>query len=122
MAYAVLSIIVFVLRTAGPAVYIDTMGKYTITLNGINFEHNANASVERAELQAWFNKQCDLNAKIDYMFSSFIVLTGVMVVMLTIQLWRAHRAVGIRDKVFIVPMHNGSVIEADTLDHLIANQ
>lgn len=94
VAYSALSIIIFVLGTAGPAVNLDTKRRYTA------FEHDANTSAEKAELKVWLDQRWGINATIDDMFGSFVVLSAVGVVISTILLWRAGCAAGIRDKVF----------------------
>jgi len=92
VAYAILAIIIFVLGTAGPAVYVDTMRKFTTARNGIDLRLNPDGLVEIAEFSS-------LHGDIEYVFSSVVVLTGVVVVVSTIMLWRACRAAGVRDKI-----------------------
>lgn len=97
--YAVLALILFVLGTTAPAVYVNTIRKYLIVMNQITSEFDANTALEEAQLEQWFNQQQNLTYAIGYAFSSFVVFTGIVVVVSTLLLWRAGRAAGIKDKI-----------------------
>lgn len=99
VVYAVLAFILFVLGIAGPAVYIYAIRKYFIALNAIDFNFDTNASLEQYQLELWLNQRQKVWNDLFYTFDAFVVLTGVVVAVSTILLWRAGRAAGIRDKV-----------------------
>ena len=114
VAYATLALIIFVLGTTSPVLLNDTIRKYQIGLDGINQQPSANASLPKAELDLWHAQRIDVWSDFDWAFRSFVGLTGVVVVISTIPLWRACRAAGITDKV-LNPHILASMIDTDLL-------
>ena len=83
--HAVLVVIMLVLGTAGPAVFVDALAKY---------ETSYSASAEED-----FQQQLKVYYKLNYAFNTFVVLTGVDIALSTFLLWSACRAAHITDKV-----------------------
>ena len=104
VTYAILASILFVLGLAGPIVYVVDAQKYNNALNQINSAaiYDPIVSDGALQLQIWISQQRKIWRSIGYAFDSIVVLTGVVVTVSTILLWRAGRAAGIRDKVFDV--------------------
>jgi len=98
-AYAILALVIFVLGTASPAVYVDALRQYLVALNEIDFDFDADASLEQEELYSWFYQRLDVSNDLGYALSSVVVLAGVVAIFSIIRLWRAGRAAGIRDKI-----------------------
>jgi hypothetical protein len=107
VVYAVLAVFLFALGTAAPAIYVDALRKYLIALNEINFEFDENTPLDQFALENWFYQQSKVWNDVNYVFNTFVVLTGIIVVISTVLLWRTQRAAGIRDKVAI--LHADSV-------------
>jgi hypothetical protein len=100
--YAVLAVLLFVLGTAAPAVYVDAVRKYITASNEIDFEIDLNPTLAEEELEIWWDQRRKVWNALDYSFSSFVDLSGVVAIVSTILLWRTSRAAGIRDKVPIL--------------------
>jgi hypothetical protein len=99
VGYGILAVMLFVLGTAGPILQFATISQYQTVFNQINFEFNANASLEKAELDVWRDHQSHLWSDIDDGFDAFVVLAGFVVIISTALLRRAGCAAGIKDKV-----------------------
>jgi len=56
-------------------------------------------SLQETELQIWLDQRRKVWHALDYSFNSFVIVTGVVVLVSTIQLWNAARASHIRDKI-----------------------
>jgi hypothetical protein len=98
--YTTLAIILFILGTAGPAIYFVTIRKSQITLNEINFEFNATALPEKGTtLEKLWREQSRVWESLGNMFDAVVVLAGVVVVVSTVLLWRKVCTAGIKDKV-----------------------
>jgi len=89
VTYAVITLILFALGLAGPIVYLDAVQKYDIATNQIVY----------FDPIAWLEERRKVWRSIRYAFNSIVVLTGVVVIVSTIRLWRAGRGAGIRDKI-----------------------
>ena len=100
--YAILAVLLFALGTAAPAIYVDALRKYLIDLNEVDFEFDENPSLDQYALENWFYQQSKISNDVNYTFDTFVVLAGIVVVVSTGLLWRAHRAAGIKDKVPIL--------------------
>jgi hypothetical protein len=100
--FAALAVIIFVLGTAGPAVFVDAVRQYIVALNEIDSSINTDPTLEEEVLEVWFDQRHKVWSALDYSFSSFVVLTALAIAIPTILLWRASRAAGIRDKVPIL--------------------
>jgi len=100
-AYAVLALLLFVLGTASPAVYVDALRKYLVVLEEIDLNSDIDTAEQLAqdELISLLNQRFQVVDDLNYAFSSIVVLTGVVAVVSMILLWRAGRAAGIRDKI-----------------------
>jgi hypothetical protein len=99
VVYTTLAIILFMLGTAGPAFYFVTIRKYQITSNEINSEFNATALPEKGATPKLLSEQSRVWGGLDDMFYTFVILTGVVVVVSTVLLWRKVRAAGMKYKV-----------------------
>ena len=101
-AYAILASILFVLGLAGPIVYVVAIQKYNNAINQLDAAATDYpvVSIGPDQLQIWLSQQRKKWRGIEYAFNSIVVLTGVVITVSTILLWRAGRAAGIRDKVF----------------------
>ena len=72
-AYAILALALFVLGTACPAVLVDALQKYLVALNEVDFDLNADASVEQDELNSWFDQRVEVSNDLGYALSSVVV-------------------------------------------------
>lgn len=84
--HVVLAVLVFVLGTAAPAVYIDADIKF-------------NASDLTRGAQNDYYKQVEVYEKLNYAYSAFVILTGVDIAVSTVLLWSFSRAMRVTDKV-----------------------
>jgi len=85
--HAVLAVFIFVLGTAGPAVFVDALVKYETT------------SDVRSVAVIDYRKQRKVFEKLSYVYSTFVVLTGVDVALSTVLLWSASRTARVTDKI-----------------------
>ena len=80
--YTILAVLIFVFGTVGPIFQWVVVQRYA-TSNSDQLYHLINISVYLGQ----------------YVFGSFVIVTGIVVAISTFLLWRANRAAGITDKV-----------------------
>jgi len=97
--FAILAVIIFVLGTAGPAIYVDALRQYLDALNEIDVTFDTDSAPEEDALDAWFDNRLKVSNAVNYSFSSFVVLTAIAITVPTILLWKASHAAAIRDKI-----------------------
>lgn len=101
--YAVLALILFVLGTASIAVYVDAVRKYDDALKQIQSQFSAkNIPLQEQLLVEWLDQRRKVWSRLRYAFHTFVVVSGIVVAVSTILLWRSGRRAGIRDKVLIL--------------------
>ena len=98
--YAVLAILLFLLGTGGPAIFVDSIQKYVASMMKTNPTYaNANAWLSDTAVSMQLPQRCRVWSAVMYAFGSCVVLSGGVVIVATARVRKECRVMGITDKV-----------------------